>query len=137
MGIWTGGRKCNFKGCDRKDLQPAIQNGWYWAPIGKRIPPPRKCRYCEWSRSGGLKKPSQITGRPSRAGRTRVALESSTTSTTTASSGTTSNAGTRSQSFVRRVTSFLILLLERKTNWLPSLCLICIVFIVSQYKAII
>ena len=26
--IWTGGRKCNFKGCDRKDLQPAIQNGW-------------------------------------------------------------------------------------------------------------
>jgi len=55
--IWTGGRKCNFKGCDRKDLQPAIQNGWYWAPTGKRIPPPRKCRYCEWSRSGGLKKP--------------------------------------------------------------------------------
>ena len=26
--IWTGGRKCNFKGCDRKDLQPAIVNGW-------------------------------------------------------------------------------------------------------------
>ena len=55
----------------------------YWAPTGKRIPAPRKwvwycawflvlvvvgdygqnhyfflrCRYCEWSRSGGLKKP--------------------------------------------------------------------------------
>merc|ERR1712032_144494 len=40
--IWTGGRKCNFKGCDRKDLQPAILNGWYWAPTGKRIPPPKK-----------------------------------------------------------------------------------------------
>merc|ERR1712223_634962 len=40
-----------------KDLQPAIVNGWYWAPTGKRIPAPRKCRYCEWSRSGGLKKP--------------------------------------------------------------------------------
>ena len=38
--IWTGGRKCNFRGCDRPDLQPAIENGWYWAPTGKRIPPP-------------------------------------------------------------------------------------------------
>eukprot|EP00091_Calanus_sinicus_P002909 TRINITY_DN13039_c0_g1_i1.p1 TRINITY_DN13039_c0_g1~~TRINITY_DN13039_c0_g1_i1.p1 ORF type:complete len:171 (-),score=56.33 TRINITY_DN13039_c0_g1_i1:278-790(-) len=38
--IWTGGRKCNFKGCDRKDLQPLIQKGWYWAPTGKRIRPP-------------------------------------------------------------------------------------------------
>jgi len=55
--IWTGGRKCNFKGCDRKDLQPAIVNGWYWAPTGKRIPAPRRCGYCDWSRSGGLKKP--------------------------------------------------------------------------------
>jgi len=52
--IWTGGRKCNFRGCDRPDLQPAIENGWYWAPTGKRIPPPRRCGYCEWSRSGGL-----------------------------------------------------------------------------------
>ena len=27
--IWTGGRKCNFRGCDREDLQPAIENGSY------------------------------------------------------------------------------------------------------------
>ena len=71
--IWTGGRKCNFKGklsklfstlntlqyfllqgCDRKDFQPIIENGWYWAPTGKRIPAPRKCGHCEWSNTGGL-----------------------------------------------------------------------------------
>ena len=89
-----------------------------------------RCRYCDWSRSGGLKKPQPDnrqntfhlncqkrygiqfhlnatsnlliwSGRQSRAGRTRVALGSSTTSTKTASSGTTLSAGTRSQSFVR------------------------------------
>ena len=27
--IWTGGRKCNFRGCDRPDLQPAIENGLF------------------------------------------------------------------------------------------------------------
>ena len=76
--IWTGGRKCNFKGdnqdflstfifqchlpprpvsgCDRPDFQPTIENGWYWAPTGKRIPAPRKCGYCEWSHTGGLRK---------------------------------------------------------------------------------
>ena len=51
--IWTGGRKCNFSGCDREDLQPAIENGWYWAPTGTRIPSPRTCRYCSWSSTGG------------------------------------------------------------------------------------
>ena len=82
-----------------------------------------RCRYCEWSRSGGLKKPqpdnrsnafpfqfsnlektfnlSIWSGRQSRAARTRVALGSSTTSTKTASSGTILSAGTRNQSFVR------------------------------------
>ncbi|XP_023329620.1 uncharacterized protein LOC111702233 isoform X2 [Eurytemora carolleeae] len=53
--IWTGGRKCNFAGCDRPDLQPAIENGWYWASTGSRIPSPKKCRYCDWSHTGGLK----------------------------------------------------------------------------------
>ena len=41
LNIISGGRKCNFEGCDRPDLQPAIINGWYWAPIGKKIPAPR------------------------------------------------------------------------------------------------
>ena len=52
--IWTGGRKCNFAGCERADLQPAIENGWYWAPTGQRMPPPASCPYCGWSRTGGL-----------------------------------------------------------------------------------
>ena len=25
--FWTSGRKCNFAGCDREDLQPSIVNG--------------------------------------------------------------------------------------------------------------
>lgn len=53
--IWTGGRKCNFDGCDRPDLQPAIVNGWYWAPIGKKIPAKNKCPFCDWSNTGGIK----------------------------------------------------------------------------------
>ena len=53
--IWTGGRKCNFQGCDRADLQPTIENGWYWAPTGKRIPSPRQCGYCAWSPTGGIR----------------------------------------------------------------------------------
>lgn len=55
--IWTGGRKCNFKGCERKDLQPAIVNGWFWASTNMRIPNKRRCRFCDWSRTGGLNKP--------------------------------------------------------------------------------
>ena len=51
--IWTGGRKCNFKGCDRKDLMPTIINGWFWAPTNKKIPAKNKCRVCDWSRTGG------------------------------------------------------------------------------------
>ena len=52
--IWTGGRKCNFAGCERGDLQPAIENGWYWAPTGVRLAPPGRCSHCQWSHTGGL-----------------------------------------------------------------------------------
>jgi len=55
--IWTGGRKCNFKGCDRPDLQPVIKNGWYWASTGDRIPSPSRCKWCYWSNTGGLRRP--------------------------------------------------------------------------------
>jgi len=65
--IWTGGRKCNFQGCDRPDLQPAIENGWYWAPTGKRIDKPGECNYCEWSRTGGIGE-SQPDNREQRQG---------------------------------------------------------------------
>ena len=51
--IWTGGRKCNFRGCDRPDLQPTIVNGWFWAARRSRVPAKDKCDYCEWSPTGG------------------------------------------------------------------------------------
>jgi len=66
--IWTGGRKCNFAGCDRADLQPTIENGWYWAPTGSRIPSPKKCRYCFWSKTGGIKKPQPDNREQSQGG---------------------------------------------------------------------
>jgi len=36
---WTSGRKCNFEGCDRHDLNPALVKGWFWSGSGVRIPP--------------------------------------------------------------------------------------------------
>ena len=33
--FWTSGRKCNFDGCDREDLQPAIVNGRNLANSGR------------------------------------------------------------------------------------------------------
>lgn len=37
--IWTSGRKCNFAGCDRPDLQPPNENGWFWSGSGAKIGP--------------------------------------------------------------------------------------------------
>ena len=37
--IWTSGRLCDFKGCDRADLQPVSVNGWFWTGSNKKIPP--------------------------------------------------------------------------------------------------
>lgn len=37
--IWTSGRLCNFKGCDRPDLQPASVAGWFWSGSGVRMAP--------------------------------------------------------------------------------------------------
>lgn len=51
--IWTGGRKCNFNGCDRPDLTPNIVNGWFWAARRTKIPAKNKCDYCDWSFTGG------------------------------------------------------------------------------------
>ena len=39
--FWTSGRKCNFEGCDREDLQPSIVNGESssnkWCPENDQI----------------------------------------------------------------------------------------------------
>lgn len=33
--LWTSGRLCNFKGCDKPHLQPKNINGWFWSGSGK------------------------------------------------------------------------------------------------------
>merc|ERR1711902_353223 len=35
--FWTSGRKCNFDGCDRADLQPTITSGWFWSGSDVRL----------------------------------------------------------------------------------------------------
>ncbi|XP_040565861.1 uncharacterized protein slf isoform X1 [Lepeophtheirus salmonis] len=37
--IWTSGRKCNFKGCEREDLQPVNVYGWFWSGSGVKMAP--------------------------------------------------------------------------------------------------
>merc|ERR1712059_124380 len=59
--IWTSGRLCDFKGCDRADLQPVIVNGWFWTGSNKKIPPtnstPPTWKKQPWSRTGHTKVP--------------------------------------------------------------------------------
>jgi len=54
--IWTSGRLCNFKGCDREDLQPTIVNGWFWSGSGVKMAPtnstPPGWSYQPWSFTG-------------------------------------------------------------------------------------
>ena len=51
--IWTSGRLCNFKGCDRDDLQPVAVNGWFWSGSGVKMAPtnstPPGWTYQPWS----------------------------------------------------------------------------------------
>merc|ERR1711884_654378 len=59
--IWTSGRLCDFKGCDREDLQPVSVNGWFWTGSNKKIAPtnstPPTWSYQPWSPTGHLKIP--------------------------------------------------------------------------------
>jgi len=59
--IWTSGRLCDFKGCDREDLQPVSVNGWFWTGSNKKIAPtnstPPSWSYQPWSPTGHLKIP--------------------------------------------------------------------------------
>jgi hypothetical protein len=54
--IWTSGRLCNFKGCDRDDLQPVAVNGWFWSGSGVKMAPtnstPPGWSYQPWSDTG-------------------------------------------------------------------------------------
>jgi len=54
--VWTSGRLCNFKGCDREDLQPPTVNGWFWSGSGVKMAPtnstPPGWSYQPWSFTG-------------------------------------------------------------------------------------
>lgn len=50
---WTSGRKCNFDGCDRADLQPTIINGWFWSGSGIRLGPTNNTLDGDWGTKGG------------------------------------------------------------------------------------
>nr|CAD7593789.1 unnamed protein product [Timema genevievae] len=52
--IWTSGRKCNFNGCDRPDLQPSNVNGWFWSGSGAKIGPTSQRNTGDWSATGGF-----------------------------------------------------------------------------------
>ncbi|GLG99971.1 uncharacterized protein GBIM_06341 [Gryllus bimaculatus] len=55
--IWTSGRLCDFKGCERADLQPRNVNGWFWTAELTKLPPTTDRRQNDWSPSGGFNKP--------------------------------------------------------------------------------
>lgn len=55
--IWTSGRKCNFNGCDRADLQPQNINGWFWSGSGAKIGPTTQRNSGDWSNTGGYGQP--------------------------------------------------------------------------------
>lgn len=55
--IWTSGRKCNFAGCDRADLQPANLYGWFWSGSGVKIGPTNQRNSGDWSYTGGYNQP--------------------------------------------------------------------------------
>ncbi|KAK5645696.1 hypothetical protein RI129_004160 [Pyrocoelia pectoralis] len=55
--IWTSGRKCNFAGCDRADLQPANIFGWFWSGSGVKIGPTTQRNSGDWSHTGGYGQP--------------------------------------------------------------------------------
>nr|ADD24198.1 L-selectin [Lepeophtheirus salmonis] len=50
---WTSGRKCNFEGCDRPDLQPTHINGWFWSGSGVRLGSRNGRVEGDWSNTGG------------------------------------------------------------------------------------
>lgn len=55
--IWTSGRICDFKGCDRADLQPVSINGWFWTAELQKLAPTTDRRQNDWSENGGIGQP--------------------------------------------------------------------------------
>ena len=54
-GMWTGGRLCNYPGCDKEPkFQPLRANGWVWATKGVKIGSDPGGR---WSPTGAMGSP--------------------------------------------------------------------------------
>ncbi|XP_049771560.1 uncharacterized protein LOC126146138 isoform X1 [Schistocerca cancellata] len=66
--IWTSGRLCDFKGCDRPDLQPLHINGWFWTAELTRLPPTTDRHQNDWSHTGGLNRPQPDNREPQQGG---------------------------------------------------------------------
>lgn len=45
---------CDFKGCDRPDLQPVQTNGWFWTAELQKIAPTTDRSQGDWSENGGI-----------------------------------------------------------------------------------
>nr|CAD7580680.1 unnamed protein product [Timema californicum] len=66
--IWTSGRLCDFKGCDRPDLQPIHINGWFWTAELKKLAPTNNRVQNDWSHTGGLNRPQPDNREPQQGG---------------------------------------------------------------------
>lgn len=55
--IWTSGRLCDFKGCNRPDLLPNEINGWFWTAELQKLAPTTNRQQNDWSEGGGIGKP--------------------------------------------------------------------------------
>nr|XP_021197504.2 uncharacterized protein LOC110381452 [Helicoverpa armigera] len=55
--IWTSGRLCDFKGCNRPDLLPNEVNGWFWTAELQKLAPTTNRQQNDWSEGGGIGKP--------------------------------------------------------------------------------
>lgn len=55
--IWTSGRLCDFRGCERADLQPNHINGWFWTAVLQKLAPTTQRDQNDWSETGGIGKP--------------------------------------------------------------------------------
>lgn len=55
--IWTSGRICDFKGCDRPDLLPTRVRGWFWTAELQKLAPTTDRQQNDWSENGGIGQP--------------------------------------------------------------------------------
>ncbi|KAJ9583435.1 hypothetical protein L9F63_022221 [Diploptera punctata] len=55
--IWTSGRLCDFKGCDRPDLKPLPINGWFWTAELKKLAPSNNRVQNDWMVGAGIQIP--------------------------------------------------------------------------------